>query len=571
MSSSHTNSDRLTWGLAVLLAVLLFQAGASPANAQAQRDRYAIFISTLATPQVWADSGTPQDWVNRGIIDDYMILDDEVLDLIEELEDVIPNNGSSLLSYIGNTDEIYIQISNRIRNSQVNFSNTDLIIVGHSVGGYAARVMGHIFEQRLLGGIPLFNVGYPASVTVLTVATPHQGIKATHIASNESRDEIIDFSSSLTSVGDAFISGGDQVSDVNRLSYEIVDYRAQFAGGASVLGPTGLRAAIEPGGAVPDFINSLSNPENYLSLYGVEKDMTPVRSAAELAPLFDNGIGQEGTARTKYEGLYFYYDLNRYMWNNCTAIVGGTGAASGVIAGVFIPGLGSLIGGAVGGVFGWGYCVLNGAGPKATRWGRATEELKTLDATWARVIDSYALRRRTGYRYQKVCEPRDGNPVDPFPDREPNPDYGTMFEFIEAPEVAADLEPLFRMNYCAIGESPWQYVPYTYNALVPTKNDGLTGPDFARWSTSSAYDQNVTFDLSNARNGNGYFSDVPDEGGYNFMEIRRSKRAYGSNTTEDVEIPVLSDIHINIPFQSGSIAPPLDNSQRWWSRRLELN
>ena len=492
-------------------AVLLGLGFATASDAEAQqRKRYALFISGYGSA-VWDESGTPKDWKRRGIVDDYEILDAVVEDKLEELARMNISSTSDLIGMIGHDgEELYEKMVNWYIHAPA-YANTELVIVGHSAGGYLARALGSLIESY---GADFVAYGtWRPSVTVVTLGTPHQGARLAGKSEKSIRslmDEWIDVVERPLGHAHWTISLGARVKgksgDIRNIPemLDTADDQVNVWTSKAELLP--LKQVFAPGGLVPKGLQRLGDPQNYLSVYGAEKSRTAVRMAGELTPEY-GGYGDEVGMYNQYEELRGYYVKNRDAWNAAAAYYYATGR--------FWKG--------------------PGAKKKANRWKEGERKLKAIDDLWTQVIDSYTTTRRTGYRRKQVCIPQDGGrgPLDP------------------ATPIAYRLQT--RMRECARGESAYRYTPYSYTVTVETKNDGVMGPQYGVWDKAqmARYAVDVT---GSSNNGNSYLSDLGDDGGYNHMELRRSKRAYSKGGV----------------FSKGDANPPVEGVERWMKKKLKF-
>lgn len=584
--------SRYTWALVAVLASLLL---ADTAQAQIrgevrERPRYAVFVSTLFTPEIWETSNTPDDWVQRGIIDGYIVLDEHTSTLTQELAGV--TSSGSLLNYLTATGEIYADISNCLRtgNSPGNpcfqttalgsLAQAELLIVGHHVGGWVARVLGYALDEHLLSSVPVFGATlgqYPHSVTVVTVATPNQGIRALPALAVQRGGAALNTFVTETQAplngSEFFGARPGQLQSLDSSINAINNLVGNLQGQAQFMDNINLLQPFAPGGPVINFINGLPDPENYLSLYSTEKPGIPVRFVPELAGTFNiNGAealadpNEEGTAANNLGGILFYYDFERFMWDNCENIQGIAFGTIGGIAGAILPGVGSVITGAAGALIGIASCWIRGSGPKADRWERALAQWNGLDNLYAQMIDSRGWTTVTRTVTVRQCER-------PGPGGGSGGDFRVAASMVQDPEIQAELQALARINVCEPGQP--EFITRTIQqgifTLVP--NDGLTPPTDAVWDPYDDHTVNVT---SGTANGNAYFGTAGDEGGYNFLELRRSRRAYGDMSTDDIGIDVgnlgrITLVDFPVPFEAGDVAPPLNATQRWWFRKINAS
>ena len=174
------------------VAAVLLGLGFAAADAEAQqRKRYALFISGYGS-EFWEQSGTPQDWKRRGIVDDYAILDAIVEKKLEELKDLNISSVSDLRALVGQADGDAIRVKlTKLYINAPSHANTDLIIIGHSAGGYLARALGALIEAY---GVDIASYGSERpSVSVVTFATPHQGARLGNKTGAGIRDPLVQF------------------------------------------------------------------------------------------------------------------------------------------------------------------------------------------------------------------------------------------------------------------------------------------------------------------------------------------------------------------------------------------
>ena len=493
---------------AVLLGLGFATADAAEAQ---QRKRYALFISVYGS-DIWEQSGTPQDWKSRGIIDGYEILDKIVEDKLEELASMNISSASDLVGMIGEGEELYEKIVNWYIDAPA-YANTELIIVGHSAGGYLARALGALIEAYGVG-IASYGSERP-SVTVVTLGTPHQGARLAGKSETNIQsliDEWIDVverplghAHSKVSLGARLADKAGEIEAIPEMLDTADDKMNVWTSKAGLLP---LKQVFAPGGLVPEGLQRLDNPQNYLSVYGAEKSRTAVRMAGELTPEY-GGYGDEDGMYETYESLRFYYDANRIAWNV-------TSVSSYALWGILGISKGSR------------------AKKTANRWKEGEKKLRGVDQLWTQVIDSYATLQRTSSRRKQVCIPQSG-------------------ERLRDPMTPMAVGPETLLPMCRRGQSAYEYTYYTYTSTVETKNDGVMGPQYGVWDKSQMERYDVDVTTSN-RNGNLYMDDAGDDGGYNHMELRRSKRAYSKGGV----------------FSKGDANPPVEKTERWMRERLRF-
>ena len=498
--------------LVVGLCLGLWPTLASDAQAQT-RKTYALFISGYGK-DIWIDSGTPQDWKSRGIIDDYAILDAVVLERLGQLSNIEVQSIDDLSTYLGSrTDELIYELTNLY----VQGANADVIVVGHSAGGLLARALTSIVDNY---GIPLaYGKGtWRPNIRTVTVATPHQGARIFNRDAQGTADiinswlSVIERPTSEICGGIAIVAAGAQAAlSINLLdelrsigdrleeAASLTQTGAGYIDGTNAIVP--WSASLKPGGQIVRGINRLPDPSAYISVYGAEKSRIPIRLLSELP---GSVLGStESASLNRYESLRSYFALQRDCWN---------AAAATYYASLF---------------FAW-----NGPGARknANRWKEGERRLKAVDDMWADAIDSYTTETRTGTRKVKVCEPvyDDGS----------TPTYAPIDDVPMMREQMA-------LRDCNRFESPYEYQTYTYTVRVETKNDGIMGPQYGTWKKSQMNRYDVRSSTSSAQV-NAYFSDVPADGGYNHMEIRRSKRAYSTDA-----------------FNKGDRTPPFGRIEQW--------
>ena len=502
----------------LLLALFGLTAGLANDSHAQTRKTYALFISGYGEG-VWTDSGTPQDWKNRGIIDDYAILDGVVTSRLDQLSNIEVYSVSDLRTYLGSrTDELIYDLTSLY----VKGANADVIVVGHSAGGFLARALTSIVDNY---GIPLAygHGNWKPNILTVTLATPHQGARVFNKSGSTTAGIIDGWVStverptgdrcrgvtwylSLTnrSALDQVRALGGQLDEASKL----LQYGAGYFDGSNAIVP--YASALKPGGRIVRGVNRLPNPSDYLSVYGAEKSRTIVRLASEL-PFAGSYQGNEKSIYGDYEDLRKYYAAQRDCWN---------AAAAAYYSSIFLSWKGP------------------GARKKANRWKEGERRLKAVDDMWVDAIDSYFTETRTGTRQVQVCYPsyRGGGGATPI--------------LLSQDEIPGLREQQAALRECSRYESPYRYETYTYTVRVETKNDGIMGPQYGTWKKSqmSNFNTNAT---GSGSNGNAYYSDVPSDGGYNHMEIRRSKRAYSTSA-----------------FKKGDQAPPFRGIESWKRARL---
>ena len=499
---------RFTGGSVLLGLCLLW-----PDAAHAQR-RIGIFVSTHAGTEATSIQATATAWKTNGVVDEAFHLDPVTLgkQTLGELREVAESGQSSsraLLDRVFASGSVTAQEFQRTIRPYVPYlPETDFIVVGHSLGGYVARALGTLMQEH---GVPTLEApGFRPSVAVITLGTPHQGIRAA--ADLPSTFDEIDRwvaeatppwrASSLATAGALITNDYDfrKVGEALSIRRQLtgarssltdfangIEFKSPYVEGRILPAPI-ARDLLAPDALLPRSINGLRDPAHYLSIYGTEKDFTPIRASNEAAEVLTGTLGNEKEAYDQWKLLISWYDANVWgfrgeagIWSVFAFFTGGAAAIPAAEAAYW-----------------------------STEWTRARNRVKNeVDNMWSRAMNSYSLTRATGYQRVQVCDDGSGG-------------YYGALDF-ETADPFMDVLP--KMNVCAEGQDPYVWYPYTYVATVPTRNDGVMTPSYGTWHTSEMPDWNATAGFGNG-SGNHYFTDAGQGGGYNHFEMRRATRAY---------------------------------------------
>lgn len=421
-------------------------------NPSLKSQDYALFIHGFqGSDESWSGSGTPDDWVNAGIIDGYALLNYDTDDLTSAA------GQASLIQ----------QIATKMGQQDPSGSG-DWIIVGHSMGGLVARAGYHELVNN--PATAHFNIK-----AILTVGTPHQGSRATHV-SLDSRPGYINVGPVLDEFSDLLLDpindvhgavalltnlfspdALDQLEDADSLM-EVAVNELEYFENASVSDT--IKNVIGLNGSLIQDLNSgqMDEPDNVRSVFGSEKKFIVVRAANELK---ESGNGNELSTINNFDDIRWFYRANANAWDFQE----------------FLYNLQLKFGSAA------------NARRKRDSWNRGRNTLDNVDGYWGEVIDSYYINWVTLPQYV-LTECANTDPSEPGQLPDPNTPEFDCWEL--------------------------QYIPTPF--ALATKNDVIIGPEYAVWNP------NEDPDILNGVNY--YYDDVPADGGYNHFELRRYKRAY---------------------------------------------
>ncbi len=415
---------------------------------------YALFLHGFqGSDESWAGSGTPNDWVTDGIIDDYVLLNYSIGDLKS------PASQASLIQ------QIAIEMGQKDPTKTANW-----VLVGHSMGGLVARAGYHELVNNPATND--FNIK-----AVLTVGTPHQGARATHVslgpkagyinvqpvldefkglllAPIDDVHEIVEWVTNLNSP-DA-LDSLKKAPDLLRRATNKLESLADTSVTHTIKNIIGLN------GSLIQDLNSgqMDEPNHVRSIFGAEKRFIPVRAANEM---IDPGNADELTTLDNFEKIRWFYRANANAWD--------------FTAGWYD--------------FWRKYGSARAARRKRDSWNSGRNALDNIDGYWGEMIDSYFVGWIDIYQFVPIECDDGGGSGPPPPGQIPEPGGG--------------------------GVDCWelQLVPTLFS--VPTKNDVIISPDYAIWSPGQYRNDRVV---------NWYYDDQPADGGYNHFELRRYKRAY---------------------------------------------
>lgn len=416
------------------------------------------------------ESGVPQAWKDDGIINDYVALDYETMELKN------PSSQALLLSkFIGQMES-------------VGSKDDEWIIVGHSLGGIVGRILYPQF--RALG----YNI-----VAVTSVGGPSQGAAATNVSKSTITQNITRIKDKIVlaqkheiwaisfglSMQELFLNlEGNTDPSPKELIASIPDYLETALdtalGYTDVIIETGAKGLIGLEGEVIQEINNLDknninlHPQNYLSIIGAEKDKAPIRM---IGHIFENEdlknesetIGQIQDLRNQYfsahEG-WFRQLAKRY--DKCRIFKSCRDSR-------------------------------DYAKYRENLWRQAKLEIDRLGTTWATIINSHRFESITYQEYVPYCGDNDG-----FGDGPGYSGPGGFFNIDELIDEPCSTNPGGEYHY------------RTETVQIADKNDGVVNIHSVLWSKGDSF----------IGDHNQYFDDVPADGGYNHFELRNHKRAY---------------------------------------------
>lgn len=506
-----------------LIKVLLIAVFAFAANT-ANADKYIIFISGYGG-DVWTKSSLPAEWDGNLVPDgNVLILDNAFLKLPDEIKNVY-NNVTNSNNYA--RDWFFEFLERSIKTEMINLfggdSDVEIILVGHSVGGYAARML----EQAINSWSFPSPIQQVKVIGVLTTATPHQGAKVTELSMGsrtgfkDISDPVNEFKVNLREPLDPdynqpWISwavnnfaGSEAVQTLNDLPDLIDDgykklVKQQFIGvtfgdGENFNLELYAKGLFKEDGVVPQLLNGINTNTPQRSVFGVEKSATIVRAADEVI-----GNGQEKETVDNVSELRRYYKAQEDAWwleheieyySTRHYMFGARKRAN---------------------------ARKDEYKRRSRLWKAGRHAIEGIDRTWTEVIDAYALETQT-YEIQTYvgC---DG-------DQDYRLDFPSFL--LEGPECIDD---------------GWVTTTGQYTAPVAQKNDALSVPHnyVLKRSDKSNY-------ATTTSNGNYFYSDTEAKGGYNHMEIRRLRRTYNDSGNGIVK---------------GEKAKPMREAEEWLTRDI---
>lgn len=470
---------------------------------QANAEKYVIFISGYGG-SVWTSSNTPAEWDGTVVPEGNVLILDDVL---KDFPQVLLSSTSSLTSTINFEALLSSFLESLIKGEMIELfdgnRNVEIVLVGHSVGGYVARLLEHVINSWDFPS----QIGTIDVVGVLTVATPHQGVRVAGVSvgpesgfknvlptMQEYRDKLTEpyntaqsgIIGSWISTGTLFLTGVNAMTQIED-AFDLLDDQIgfledqQFIGfdvvvGGVQLGHLYLRDIISPGKVFPNLLNSIEPSAQVRSVYGVEKYPIPVRIADEVV-----GDGNEKATADNYSAFRRYYKAEEDHWETIYKI-NATQAKN--------P-----------------FCLF-GCRKKANRnkdaakrkenlWKDGRHAIENVDNTWGEIIDSYFTEARyITYQRYVGCDDRLEDGIGP----------SSIFYALSPIECI---------------DSGWETVTELVYVNAAQKNDAVTAPQYGVWKNSDM--QNYS---STRSKGNYYYSDTGTNGGYNHMEMRRFRYAY---------------------------------------------
>ena len=445
---------------------------------------------------------------------------------------LILSSASSLTSTVNFEALLSSFLENLIKGEMIELfdgdRNVEIVLVGHSVGGYVARLLERVINSwDFPSQIATIDV-----VGVITVATPHQGVRVAGVSvgaesgfknvlptMEEYRDKLtIPYNTARSGIVGNWVSSGSfiltgvdamtQIEDAFNLLDDQIDFLEdqQFIGfdvvvGGVQLGHLYLRDIISPGKVFPNLLNSIQPSAQVRSIYGVEKYPVPVRIADEVV-----GDGNEKATANNYSLFRRYYKAEEDYWETRYDIH--RSIASSWLC-----------------LFG---CrkrenrAKDIAKGKENLWKDGRYAIENVDNTWGTIIDSYFTEARyITYQRYVGCDNQPEDEIGP----------GSIFD-----------EP--RPIDCI--DNGWETVTELVYVHAAQKNDAVTAPQYGVWKNSDMQNYSAT-----QSKGNFFYGDTGNKGGYNHMEMRRLKYAYNDPANGIVK---------------NERAEPMDQAERWLLR-----
>jgi hypothetical protein len=436
-----------------------------------------FFHGFQGNSEKWTEiSEVPIKWKNQEVIDDYIALDYET----SELED---KNVEALVRRL--VSEIAFEAGRK----GYSLTNDRWILIGHSLGGLVARSIYPRFKSSLK-----LNM-----VAVISIAGPMQGAGATEVTSSDVDRRLSDMEEKISKAFQHKIGlidfGVDFLDFVNGTNYRNrIDAIPKYIGTArdSALGYVGhieehkANALIGRDGSLIDEINgyretdSRNHPPQFLSVIGAEKAKIPIRIAGQIYTDAEELKNEQKLVEqlTKLRDDYFY---KHEKWYN------------GLFNASYLLNIQCRIRHPLD-LF--NKCQVFENRFKKNRkyreeWKAAKREIDNIDVTWGELINSYKINTVYYQEYLPPCENNGGGP--------------------DIPYIIREIEPVD----CS-SDPGGEYITKTTQVEVPTKNDGVITIESGLWSKNDKL----------VDDHNRYFSDIPEDGGYNHFELRNYARQY---------------------------------------------
>jgi pimeloyl-ACP methyl ester carboxylesterase len=427
---------------------------------------YALFIHGFqGSDESWLGSGTPDDWVIAGVIDNYVVINYD----LEDLE-----SASSQAALIAS-----------IAGEMNNLSPTgNWVIVGHSLGGIIARA-GY---PSLQAALPQANIK-----AILNVGSPHQGARAAHVSIGHNTGYINvepvlnEFKSRVEEPLDevhpviGYITGliaPDALAQIDKAPVLLEEATGvlEYYADASVTNT--VKNIIGMNGSMIQLINSgqLPEPAFKRSVIGAEKQFIVPRAASELL-----GPGNEASTIKNFNDIRSFYGVNADAWNYTQNVQ----TLYAMACAIPFSGCSTTT----------HLNYAKDARRARDRWNTGRNALGNIDGTWGKMIDSYAVvTMQIGLWVPVECEDTSGGSGgDDMPGYEDG-QGGNSYEF-----------------------ECWDYQYVNTSMITATKNDVIVGPPYAVWNPNEAPNDRIL---------NWWYADITTDGGYNHFELRRHKRAY---------------------------------------------
>lgn len=286
-----------------LITTLLIIAGIST---QVSAQDYALFIHGFeGSGESWISSGTPSDWVNAGVIDDYVVISYQTGEL------ATPAGQAAVIQRIATEMALKDPAA-----------TGRWVLVGHSMGGLVARAGYH--SLKTTPSTQMYNI-----LGVLTVGAPHQGARASHVSIGPEQGYINveytlnDFEQTIREpLNSVHPSVNDFVAQYAPNALDQIDKapdllrtarsRIEFFEEASV--NNNVKDIIGLNGSLIQEINSgqLLEPTHKRSVIGTEKEFVLVRTANEIIP---PRTGDEYATLENFDQIRLFISVNGTLWH----------------------------------------------------------------------------------------------------------------------------------------------------------------------------------------------------------------------------------------------------------------
>ncbi len=509
----------------IILLVAMFTGFISE---QANAEKYVIFISGYGG-NVWTSSNTPAEWDGTVVPEGNVLILDDVL---RNFPQVLLSSTSSLTSTINFEALLSSFLESLIKGEMIELfgedRNVEIVLVGHSVGGYVARLLEHVINSwNFPSQIATIDV-----VGVITIATPHQGVRVAGVSvgaengfinvlptMQEYRDKLtVPYNTAQSGIvgnwvssGSFILTGVDAMTEIED-AFDLLDDQIEFledqqfigfdvvVGGVK-LGHLYLKEIISPGKVFPNLLNSIQPSAQIRSIYGVEKYPIPVRIADEVV-----GDGNEKATADNYSAFRRYYKAEEDYWETLYKISATRAKLPWCIFGCRKK----------------ANRAKDAAKRKENLWKDGRHAIENVDNTWGTIIDSYFTEARyITYQRYVGCDNQPEDEIGP----------GSIFD-----------EP--RPIDCI--DNGWETVTELVYVHAAQKNDAVTAPQYGVWKNSDMQNYSAT-----QSKGNFFYGDTGNKGGYNHMEMRRLKYAYNDPANGIVK---------------NERAEPMDQAERWLLR-----